>query len=108
MTAARAPGDDTGAPPPPAPVPSGDAPRGGRHSTAVAALLVRLRWAVVVGWLAVAAVLLAVPAPDQDGGLGGFVSPDNPAVATEVRSYEIFGFPLASRTAVVQRDPDGL
>ena len=34
--------------------------------------------------------------------------PDNPAVRSELRSFDKFGFPLLSRVAVVQRNPSGL
>lgn len=69
----------------------------------------RLRWAVVVGWalIAVAAVTL-LPPLQTDPDLKGFASDSNPAARVELRSFELFGFPLFSRTAVVQRDPDGL
>ena len=70
--------------------------------------VVRLRWAVVALWVGLAALVLLVPAGPQDGDLGGLVSVDNPAIATELRSYEAFGFPLLSRVTVVQRDPEGL
>lgn len=33
---------------------------------------------------------------------------DNPAVQSEIRSFQKFGFPLLSRVAVVQRNPAGL
>ena len=79
-----------------------------RASGAAARLLVRLRWVVVAGWLAVCAVLSVVPYTSPDDDLGGFVRADNPAIAAEIRSFEIFGFPLLSRTVLVQRDPDGL
>ncbi|MFC5381064.1 MMPL family transporter [Aquipuribacter nitratireducens] len=78
---------------------------------AVAALVVDHRRVVVGGWLVlVAAAVLWLPAP-QGGGVGDlddFAPDGNPYVATEVRSAEAFGFPLLSRTVVVQRDPDGL
>jgi RND superfamily putative drug exporter len=75
----------------------------------IGAALVWLRWAIVVGWalIAVAAVTL-LPPLQTDPDLKGFASDDNPAVGVELRSFELFGFPLSSRTSIVQRDPDGL
>jgi len=74
-----------------------------------AAALVRLRWPVVLGWLAlaVAGIVWLPPLSGGDSDLEGFAS-GNPAVAAELRSFEIFGFPLSGRTSIVQRDPDGL
>jgi RND superfamily putative drug exporter len=77
---------------------------------AYARLVVRRRWLVVVAWAAVAVAGSAVT-PGSGGGAGGvegFVSADSPAIRTELRSVQIFGFPLLSRVAVVQRDPGGL
>jgi putative drug exporter of the RND superfamily len=72
--------------------------------------MVRLRWFVVAFWVAVTgASVLALPAIGHAGNdLNQLVSADNPAIASELRSYEAFGFPLLSRVAVVQRNPDGL
>lgn len=82
----------------------------GRRSAAYARTVVRYRFLVIAGWLCLAVAAVLLPAARQPGGgdLGGFVSTDNPAIATEVRSYEAFGFPLLSRVTVVQRDPSGL
>ncbi len=74
-----------------------------------ARLVVRLRYAVVAAWIGIAVVATTVlPGLVEGGDDLGFVGLDNPAVATEVRSFELFGFPLLSRTVLVQRDPDGL
>ena len=80
----------------------------GRHR--IGAVLVRLRWPIVVLWAAAVAVsvLWLPPLPETDSDLKGFASETNPAVAVEQRSFELFGFPLSSRTSIVQRDPDGL
>ncbi len=71
--------------------------------------LVRLRWPVVFTWVAVAVavVLWLPPLTGGDSDLKGFAS-GNPAVKTELRSFDLFGFPLTGRTAIVQRNPDGL
>ncbi|MFI5915175.1 MMPL family transporter [Dactylosporangium sp. NPDC051541] len=77
---------------------------------AYAALVVGLRWLVVAGWAAAAiASVLYLPAVGQGGSdLEQLVSKDNPAINSELRSFDKFGFPLLSRVAVVQRDPRGL
>jgi RND superfamily putative drug exporter len=71
---------------------------------------VRLRWVVVAFWVAVTGVsVLGLPAIGHAGNdLNQLVSADNPAIASELRSFEAFGFPLLSRVAIVQRNPDGL
>ena len=74
--------------------------------------VVRLRRLIIVAW-GVASVALAVSLPtlSESGGSGrfsGLTSPDNPAIQTEIRSFEEFGFPVLTRTAVVQRNPEGL
>ena len=77
-----------------------------------AAAVVRLRWAVVAGWiLFVVALSLLLPTLEHTGGTGGFsgfAERGNPAIQAEIRSFERFGFPVLTRTAIVQHDPDGL
>jgi RND superfamily putative drug exporter len=75
-----------------------------------AKLTVRFRYLVIVAWAVIAYCAIAFLPPLGSGGdeLEGFVPIDNPAVATEIRSFDIFGLPLISRVAIVQRDPDGL
>ncbi|GAA3284472.1 MMPL family transporter [Dactylosporangium vinaceum] len=77
---------------------------------AYAALVVGLRWFVVAGWAAAAiASVIYLPAVGQGGSdLEQLVSKDNPAINSELRSFDKFGFPLLSRVAVVQRNPQGL
>ncbi|WP_117209843.1 MMPL family transporter [Allorhizocola rhizosphaerae] len=72
--------------------------------------VVWLRWFVVAFWTAaVAAAVLYLPPLGHGGSdLEQLVSGDNPAAQSELRSFEKFGFPLLSRIAVVQRNPDGL
>ncbi len=78
----------------------------------MAGLLVRLRWWVIGFWLlTVLGSVLFLPSLSQSQGrsdLKGLLPEGTPAVTTELRSVELFGFPLAGRTAVVQRDPNGL
>jgi RND superfamily putative drug exporter len=75
-----------------------------------ARVLVGFRWLVVAFWLVVTvAAVMLLPSIGYGGeDLSQLVSMDNPAVQSEVRSFEKFGFPLLSRVAVVQRNPHGL
>ncbi|HEX6869969.1 MAG TPA: MMPL family transporter, partial [Micromonosporaceae bacterium] len=72
--------------------------------------VVWLRWWVVAFWaVAVGAAIWFLPAIGPGGNdLDHMVSANNPAVQSEIRSFERFGFPLLSRVAVVQRSPEGL
>ncbi|WP_457252293.1 MMPL family transporter [Pedococcus sp. P5_B7] len=72
-------------------------------------LVVTFRWFIVVGWavlLVAAAVWL--PASSTSADLGGFAPPNSKAIATETTSAKAFGFPVLSRTMLVQRDANGL
>ncbi|HEV2773100.1 MAG TPA: MMPL family transporter, partial [Thermoleophilaceae bacterium] len=76
-----------------------------------ARITVRLRWAVAAFWIAAAAAAVAfLPTIEetQRSGLGDLVPTESDAVEAETSSARLFGFPLLSRTLVVQRDPDGL
>ncbi len=78
---------------------------------AAARLVVRLRWLVVGVWVTAAVVLtMALPnIGDADtGALGDLVPSQSDALEAELRSTELFRFPLLSRTLVVQRNPRGL
>ncbi len=71
--------------------------------------VVTLRWFIVVGWSAtVAAAALWLPATSQQADLGGFAPPNSSAIATERASAQAFGFPLLTRTVLVQRSESGL
>lgn len=74
------------------------------------ALVVRFRYAVVLITAAViAAATLTLPAlGDAPADLGGEVPGDAAAIDAQRRSAELFGFPMVTRTMVVQRDPSGL
>jgi len=85
-----------------------DAPPAGLWG-AVARAVVRLRWVVIVFWVAAAAALTAaLPTirEAQVGALGDLVPNEARALDAELRSSELFRFPLLSRTLVVQRDPE--
>lgn len=80
-------------------------------SARFSAAIVRARVLVVVGWIAVAAVLtVALPSVEESGGqaLGSLVPAGAEAIDAEQRSAELFAFPLSSRTLVVERDPRGI
>ena len=84
----------------------------GRKARTAARLLVRLRWFIIGFWgLACLFSVLVLPSLSETQGgndLKGLLPRDTPAVATEQRSVELFGFPLLGRTVVVQRNPGGL
>jgi RND superfamily putative drug exporter len=72
-------------------------------------LVVTFRWFLVAGWAAVlVAAALWLPATTANADLGGFAPPHSKAIATETTSAKAFGFPVLSRTMLVQRDPEGL
>jgi putative drug exporter of the RND superfamily len=76
-----------------------------------ARLVVRLRFVIPVAWIAgavLATALLPTVQEAQTGGLGDLVPNDAAAIEAEERAAELFGFPLLSRTIVVQRDAGGL
>ncbi len=72
---------------------------------------VRKRRFVVIGaWIALV-VVATMTAPMLGAGgdqLASVIPLDSPAIRAEVRSVQEFGFPLSSRTAVVQHDESGL
>lgn len=71
--------------------------------------VVGLRWFIVAFWLVAVGASVAFLPPLGSGGndLEQLVSSANPAVQSELRSNEAFGFPVLSRLAVVQRNPGG-
>ena len=76
-------------------------------------LVVRLRLVILGIWLVLAVAVGALLPGLGSGGsassdVGGLVSADSPPIQAEIRSFTEFRFPLLSRVAVVQRDPDGL
>ena len=85
---------------------------GRRVTRATVGALVTLRWWVIGFWVLVCAgSWFVLPSLGEGGGgndLRGLVPVDTPAVATELQSVALFGFPLMGRTVVVQRDPDRL
>ncbi len=76
-----------------------------------AVALRRLRWLVILGWLALAVLAHSfLPSIKEagNGSLGSLVPQNSDAIKAEKVSKTRFGFPLLSRTLIVQRDPEGL
>lgn len=85
--------------------------RSGRIADLYAGAIVRLRWIVVLGWLAlvgVAIIVLPNAAISGSNNIGGLLPTNSPAVATEERSLASFNLPLLSNTTVVLHDAKGL
>jgi putative drug exporter of the RND superfamily len=80
-------------------------------SSAFATVVVRLRYLIVVAWIA-AAVATTVYLPALGTGapleLGGLIPDDSPAIQAGARSQELFSVPLTADTALVERDENGL
>jgi putative drug exporter of the RND superfamily len=75
-------------------------------------LVIRLRWPIVLGWIAATIfVLVSLPTLEDAGtetSVIGLVPQDAAAIEAGVRSAELFSVPVIAHSAVVQRDPDGL
>jgi hypothetical protein len=73
--------------------------------------VIRLRWAIVGLWVLIAvAATTQLPAIEDahSGALGALIPRNAEAVKAEIASKTQFGFPLLSRTLIVQRDRAGL
>ena len=83
---------------------------GSRLAYALAGVVVSLRWLIVLAWVggAIAAAVLLPSLSTRSGGISDITSTDNPAIVAETRAAEAFGFPVLSRTMMVQHDPAGL
>jgi RND superfamily putative drug exporter len=81
-------------------------------SRAAAWLIVRLRWPIVLAWLAAtAAVVLYLPSLQEAGretSLVGLVPKHAESIEAGIRSAKLFSVPVVTHTHVVQRDPEGL
>jgi len=93
----------------------GEAPDALRHegplARAHAWFVVKLRWPIVIAWIAaVVAAVVFLPSIGSSGSSSpeGLVPENAEAIAAQERSYELFGYPLLTELAVVQRDPQGL
>ncbi len=66
---------------------------------------------VLLFWIAAAAAAIVyLPSLEhtKGGGLQGLVPHHSEAIRAEIHSFRLFGFPLLSRTSVVQRNAEGL
>ena len=81
-------------------------------SRAAAWLIVRLRWPIVLAWVAAAvAVVVYLPSLQEAGretSLVGLVPKDAESIEAGLRSAELFDVPVISHAHVVQRDREGL
>ena len=120
MTTPSGPVSPSGSASSPAPVPADPAPaptppeeprRGfaAKLWYGYARLIVALRWVIVVAWVAgaVAATVLLPPMTTSADDLES-LGADDSSFEAEQRSLDLFGFPLLSRIAIVQRDAEGL
>ena len=86
------------------------APTTGRVPCAYAWTVVKLRWPILLGWLAAAvygAVVLPVPAQPPDS-LVSLVPPNSAALRASTLALHLFRVPLTAETEIVQRNPHGL
>ncbi|MBC7292251.1 MAG: MMPL family transporter [Actinotalea sp.] len=71
--------------------------------------VVTLRWFVIVGWVAaLVAASVFLPALGTTADDLEALGAEDASFEAEQRSAEIFGFPLLSRVAMVQRDAEGM
>jgi RND superfamily putative drug exporter len=81
-------------------------------SRGAAWLIVRLRWPIVLAWLAAtAAVVLYLPSLQEAGretSLVGLVPKHAESIEAGIRSAKLFTVPVVTQTHVVQRNPEGL
>jgi RND superfamily putative drug exporter len=69
----------------------------------------RLRWVVVLGWLAaVAAAVVLLPSPTIGTYLGDLVPKHTPALNAQQRALTAFKIPVITGTVVVLHNPQGL
>ncbi len=69
---------------------------------------VRWRWQIILGW-AIGLLLLVLAPPVKSGNeLASIIPLNSPAIQAELNALSEFGYPLSSRTAIIQRDPAGL
>jgi putative drug exporter of the RND superfamily len=87
---------------------AGDRPAVGAVWRVFAAVVVALRYPILLGWL-VAAVLsvLYLPGISPASAIGNLLSNTAPALRAESDAARLFGLPLAAQAVAVQRDPHG-
>jgi RND superfamily putative drug exporter len=75
----------------------------------LAALVVALRYPILLAWIAAAvAATIFLPGMASSGAIGDLVPNRSPGLRAEYDATRIFGVPLTSQVDVVQRDPRGL
>jgi putative drug exporter of the RND superfamily len=85
-----------------------DRPAVGRLSRAFAVAVVALRYPILLAWIAAAAAAtMYLPGMASSGAIGDLIPKGSPAVRAEYDAARLFGLPLTSEVAVVQRDPHG-
>ena len=81
-------------------------------SRAAAWTIVRLRWLIVLAWVAATvAAVVYLPSLQDAGGetsLVGLVPKDAESIEAGIRSAQLFDVPVVAHTQIVQRHPDGL
>jgi len=74
-------------------------------------LIVRLRWPILLAWIAAAvAAVVFLPSLQESGGhasLRGLVPKNAESVRTAKRLAELFEVPVITHAHIVQRNPDG-
>ena len=82
----------------------------GRLARGYAAIVVALRYPILLGWIgAVAAAVLYLPVlSSANDGTASLVPSNAPALQAEATATRLFGEPLDAQVAVVQRDARGL
>lgn len=76
-----------------------------------ARVVTKLRWVIVPGWIlgAIAATAFLPSFSSATGSsFSGILPKTSPAIQTEITALKKFGYPLLSRTVVVQYQPHGL
>ncbi len=84
---------------------------GGRLPRGHAWLVTKLRFVIVVVWVAgavAATSLLPSLSEGEEASLGGLIAEHSESVRARTLSAELFPVPILGETAVVQRSPDGL
>ena len=78
----------------------------GRFWDAAAVVVVKWRYLVLAGWVAVAVLATVfLPGISSSGAIGNLIPENSAALAAEFDATRLFGLPLTSGVEVVQRDP---
>jgi putative drug exporter of the RND superfamily len=75
----------------------------------LAAIVVALRYPILLAWIAAAAAAtIFLPGMATSGAIGDLVPKSSPGLQAEYDAARLFGVPLTSQVDIVQRDPRGL